>query len=205
MDSFSSLTLTVSLYDTCYIMSSSSSSPSHSTHVCTYVCICLYTTGAGFPGFWYHLGFLQDNLRLDGGNQDYHEDDDQEFYCYSSGCLGEYSRIIPEHWQPLFVYVCVLALPMIGIVLLVMTICVCFLSLLAMYCSIPTILDLLLRIVAYILSCAYVYACMYTQPNRFVDCIQKCHTPRSTRVCQSTPTIMVGWEHVTVCYCGTVH
>jgi len=38
--------------------------------------ICIQ--GAGFPGFWYHLGFLQDNPFLRN----------HEFYCYSSGCLS---------------------------------------------------------------------------------------------------------------------
>jgi hypothetical protein len=35
-------------------------------------------TGAGFSGFWYHLGLLQ-------GSPNLHQ---QDFYCYSSGCLS---------------------------------------------------------------------------------------------------------------------
>eukprot|EP00540_Astrosyne_radiata_P024027 CAMPEP_0116843912 /NCGR_PEP_ID=MMETSP0418-20121206/12369_1 /TAXON_ID=1158023 /ORGANISM="Astrosyne radiata, Strain 13vi08-1A" /LENGTH=181 /DNA_ID=CAMNT_0004474753 /DNA_START=107 /DNA_END=652 /DNA_ORIENTATION=+ len=34
--------------------------------------------GAGFPGFWFQLGFLQGNPGLR----------DHDFYCYSSGCLS---------------------------------------------------------------------------------------------------------------------
>ena len=36
-------------------------------------------TGAGFPGFWFHLGLLQDNPSLR----------ECDFYCYSSGCLSK--------------------------------------------------------------------------------------------------------------------
>jgi len=41
----------------------------------------IHETGAGFSGFWFHLGRLQSipNLR------------DHDFYCYSSGCLSKYS------------------------------------------------------------------------------------------------------------------
>jgi len=38
----------------------------------------VYLPGGGFPGFWFHLGYLQSLRNL----MDY------DYYCFSSGCLG---------------------------------------------------------------------------------------------------------------------
>jgi hypothetical protein len=38
----------------------------------------MHSTGAGFSGFWYHLGLLQNLPDLK----------DYDYYCYSSGCLS---------------------------------------------------------------------------------------------------------------------
>jgi len=57
---------------------------------CCFSCLLLYIleTGAGFSGFYYHLGFLHGSLHTSNKDEINHHALSKEYYCYSSGCLG---------------------------------------------------------------------------------------------------------------------
>jgi hypothetical protein len=53
-----------------------------SSHKYLFLHVSNNNAGGGFSGFWFHLGYLQ-SFSLSNLQQ-------HEFYCYSSGCLGEF-------------------------------------------------------------------------------------------------------------------
>lgn len=60
-----------------------------------------YYTGAGFSGFWYHLGFLHARRNAAADLDDENDGSTKDYYCFSSGCLSlvlsEYS--VDDVWD----------------------------------------------------------------------------------------------------------